>query len=57
MAGVVRLAVEVEIVVAAGWTPVGTPGRVPELTGTPVVVGKRPGKGLGDARRSQTGKP
>jgi hypothetical protein len=56
VAPVVRLAVEVVVVMAAVSTPVGAPARVPELAGAPVIVGHRPGIGLGDARRAQTSK-
>jgi hypothetical protein len=56
---VVRVAVTIEIVVAAAPVPVVTPARVPELTRAPVVIrhrSGRPGKRLGYARRAQTGK-
>jgi hypothetical protein len=53
---VVRLAVEIVVVVAATPVEVVTPARVPELARTPVIVGHRPGVGLGDARRAQTSK-
>ena len=57
MALVMRLAVEVEIVMGTAPVPVVTPARVPELTRTPLIVGERPGDGLGDTRRTQTGEP
>jgi hypothetical protein len=56
MVPVVLLAVEIVVVMAAVSTPVVTPTRVPPLAGAPVIVGQRPGKGFGDARRTQTSK-
>ena len=50
---VVRVTVAVEVVVAAAPVPVGTPARIPPLTGAPVVSRRRSdGLGLGDCRRS-----
>ena len=51
------LAVVIRVVVAAVPVPIVAPARVVELTGTPVIVRERAGGlGLGQTRRSQTGK-
>ena len=53
---VVGVVVAPMVVVALAAFPVRAPARVPELAGAPVIVGQRPGIGLGYARRTQTSK-